>query len=318
MNLKTLAKLAIGIGLVVAIVQIVGIEKMVDALAQFDLAYFIPLILLFIASLVISALNLKLIADLFRVISFREALSIVVLSFAATLFSPGRIGQFSQVYLLKNKGLTIGQGTATVIADKVLTLVVLSFFASLSVIFFLPPDYGVTVLGGLVVGWIGLFFFLYSETGRNLIKKFILRKYRDIFTGFKKAIDEIVAQKQRVFWDLVLSAVRLLVTALTTQVAILGLGGNAFFPWIILISAATQILSFIPITPNGLGVKEGGFAVMATFIGIPLGVATIAIFIMTILNYAFAGIVSLLFLEGRIFDIEGKKPEKQVIQDRFP
>ena len=107
----------------------------------------------------------------------------------------------------------------------------------------------------------------------------------------------MIKEKKDLLCDFFLTFVRLNITALTQYILLISLGATVDYSLLILISALTQLLSFVPISPSGLGLKEGGFSLLASLIGIPLAVAGTAIFSMTILNYAYSVLYTVFFLQ---------------------
>ena len=170
----------------------------------------------------------------------------------------------------------------------------------------MPHEFFIQVAILMVVGAVFGVFFLLTDTGRNILKT-ILGKHQTLFTGFKNSLVKFDKDKRAVFWNLILSFVRLNVTAITQYLLILSFGGSVDYGMLMLISAVTQVLSFIPITPSGLGIKEGAFSFLAGRIGVGLPIAGAAIFSMTIINYIYCALYAYLFIQKTDFSKIGLK-----------
>jgi len=301
MDFKKPAKIIIGLAILAGTLYYIGFESIVENFSKMDIIY-LPAVLIFsLASIFINSLNLFLLGNLFQKLSVSKAFDFVFTSFAATMVTPGRLGQISIVYMLKKHGFELGEATALVFVDKAVTIFVLSVFGSMGILLLMPREFFLQVLALLTAGWTGGLFFFYSEFGRNIIKKFVLGKHQELFTGFKKSIDIIVAEKKALIKNIFLTFIRLNITALTEYALIISLGGSVDYILLLLISAVTQLLSFVPLTPNGLGIKEGGFSFLATLIGVPLGIAGTTIFTMTILNYFYSAVYTAFFIQKTHF-----------------
>ena len=60
---------------------------------------------------------------------------------------------------------------------------------------------------------------------------------------------------------------------------------------IFMITAASTIISFVPLTMSGLGLKEGSFALLALRAGISVDKTAAMIVVSTAINYAIVGVI---------------------------
>lgn len=282
--MKRLIRFLIGALILLAFFLWVGPDKIIATISKMNLLY-LPLILVFLfAAIIINSANLYLFSNLFNRLPFKKAVEINLLSWAASFFALGKLGQFSQVYLLKRNGMNVGQATAITILDKSITLTMLSIFGAMGAVIFLGKSSAYMVAAiAIIPCFLAVSFF--SEFGRGIIKKYLLRKYSKIFSGFSKAIKTIISNKKVLVANFLLTNTRLLFNAFVLFFLVASVGVKADFLNLFLLSVLTQIITYIPITLNGLGIKEGGFTVMAAYIGIETVVALSAISIVTVIEY---------------------------------
>ncbi len=299
-----------------AFVLWVGPENLINRIATIDLTYLPFLVVLLFAQLALSAANIWMLSRGFTKISYKKSFEINLFSWVSGFFAPGKIGQLSQIYLLKKNGLTVGQATALTVTDKIISLFTLGFFGILAAFLFFPELWlQITVFTSVLLCLPVLL--LFSAKGREIIKKYVLRKYAGIFAGFSVAIKGILAKKIVLAADLVFTVARVALNALFIMTIILALGGNVNLIVILLIDSLAQLLAYMPISFNGLGIREGGFTVMASYIGIEKTLALSAISISTVIDYLAAGLVTAFFsgkIVGRVPEI--KKLGRKLSEER--
>lgn len=292
-------KIALGLAIVAALIYVAGAGEIFSSLAEFDAVLLVPVFLLFVAALALGALNVKILLDAKLKAGFREFFPGYCLSWAAGSLLPGKIGDFSLGYIMRGK-IGIGEMTAIVLLDKIITLFLLSVLASVGVFLFAGEEIAGFVSAGLVLAWLGLAAFFIFFGGAKILEKLAPKKYaggiRDFFATLKYFIAK---ERKRVALNSAVTVLKLVVQSAAFTLIFWGMGVYPNPVDIMLITSAATIISFVPLTASGLGIKEGAFAYLALQIGIPLSKSVANAAVSTALNYALVALALLAFLKKR-------------------
>lgn len=277
--MKNHAKLAASIIAIVLLLYFVGFEKIAASLAGFQASLAVPVMALFIITVFLGAANLKILLDAKCRMNFSEYFREYFYSWAVGSILPGRVGDFSLAFLIREK-IPAAESSAIILLDKLITLVVLSLAACLSMALFFGANSGLQAAGILIVCWIIGIIALFSEPGNKLISRIIPKRLEGQYRSFHSTTAHFLAkEKTRMAANLVVSIIKIWVQSYAFIIILSGLGVAARAEHIFLITSASTIISFVPITAGGVGIKEGAFAYMALQIGIPpeKSIATAAI-----------------------------------------
>ena len=296
---KVINFLKLGIGWIILILLFyyIGIENAYKTLIGFNFFFLLPILLLFVAFLATSAFNLKILFDPLKKMTFSKMFKLFCFSWTTGFFVPGRLGDFSLVYFLKNEGIEVGKGTAIVLLNKLITFLMLSAAAIFSLLVFFEVGQIFNVVAFLLLGWLAVLFFVFSEFGRGIIKKFILGKYRVLFTGFSSTLQTYIKNyKHILLLNFCIAGLAWAIQTAITFLLFLGFSRQVDFMQLFLVIAATSLVSLIPLTASGIGIREGVFVFLTNRIGIPASVALNAAAINLVINLSAVFIISFLFL----------------------
>jgi uncharacterized protein (TIRG00374 family) len=239
------------------------------------------------------AISLKFLFNTIKKIGINSWLTIFIPGFAIGLFLPGRVGDVTMVAIAKKKGFEIGQSTTLILIDKITTLLV---FIPLAILGFY------TILHTKELGWsiflsiillIGLIM-LFTPFCRRILKK-ILGKYAEKFTGFHKTFKELfLNHKKELLYNILITLLRPILSSLIMIVIFKSLGYNLDMYNAIIITAITLIVSIIPITPNGFGIREGLGLILLSQSGVP-SEATIAMYLILFSTSCIIILISYLY-----------------------
>lgn len=243
-----------------------------------------------IFSTLITGYSLKVLFDSVKRIPFLEWMRYYLIGFSMGLILPGRAGDFSIIYFVKEKGFDIGESTALTVIDKLITLIIFGTIAAIGVftIFNSSQLYlGLALTLFCIVGGLSLF----TGIGRRFIRK-IIGKYAEKFKGFNRTFKNLIQHhKDKIAINIIITLYRPIGNTLLMVVVLkaLGIGDLSFF-YLMIINAITLIVSLIPLTPNGLGIREGVGTLLFSAIGVTAE-ATVAMYvILLMINYT-AGIL---------------------------
>lgn len=301
--MKNAWKLVIGILLLGALYFSIGIAGVIQKIASVNPFFVLLATVLLVFSLVLSGLNVLISVWPFKKMRFWTAVRYYFFSWAVGFLGPGKIGEFSIIPLLQKQGLSAGEATASAVLNKVITLATLLLLSGIGLLVFFGISYAFQIiLAGAAILAVSSFFF-WSATGRNWLKK-ILGKKSAWFLGFGTAIDSYFSKhKGIVALNVLVTIAQWVALAVFTLVLFWGFG---FFPnfWdVIFVACISSVLSLIPITPNGIGVREVAYTFLAGLAGWPATTTVSVIAVSIVIHYAIV-IVSLIFFAREIREMK--------------
>ncbi|MEK6808429.1 MAG: lysylphosphatidylglycerol synthase transmembrane domain-containing protein, partial [Nanoarchaeota archaeon] len=233
-------------------------------------------------------------------LGFFKTLKYFLRSFSLGLFVPAKLGEVSFIYFLNKEGIEVGKASAIFVIDKLVTLITLLLVGVVGIIILFNGEQRISVMAFLGISVsVGLFFIM-SNFGRGLVKRFILRKYSDVFAGFSKTFFYYLKEKTNVvILNFFLSIIRWTFGAMSVYIMFLSLNYEPKFFYVWIIKPLTIIVSLIPITIAGLGVREGSAIFLFGIINIPPNITASVYFTFTAINYLLAGILIVYFLNKK-------------------
>ncbi|MBW2981147.1 flippase-like domain-containing protein [Candidatus Woesearchaeota archaeon] len=307
-------KVFIGIAILFLLFYAVGISDIVNVLSSMRVAHLPLIMFIYIFSIFIASLNLQY---LLYQIKFRMNIwrffKYFFMNTNIGWIMPGKIGTFALVFLLKKKGFGYGQGTAVLIIDKLVTLLVCSIIGIVGVFVFFGGNYAMEFCLIIILGFLASFFFLIADTGRSVIKKYFLRKYAKIFTGFSKTnVSFLKKHKGVLLINTLITIIKTFLGAFYAFLIFISLGVSV--PVIVLwyIWGIEFIVSLIPITLNGLGTRESVGLYLYSLVGVAPAVVLGRYVISLAIRY------SLMIISFMLFDFKSfmeEVPDK-ILQNR--
>ena len=266
----------------------IGFQNFAEQLSKFNPVFFLYIAPLMVINFFVGGLNIKL---LLRPINKDVKLSRITryttLSWAYGLLVPGKIGEFSIIAYLKKEKASYGEGLAISILDKIITILVISVFALIGVAKYFNVYSAWRMAAFLAVAMAVFVRLIYSEKVRMLIRKFVLRKHDEKFTGFfRLSKDYVIKHPELILVNIFFTLVKFAIVSLIFYLIALGFGIQLNFMDVAMINAAAILISLVPITISGLGIREAGIVYMLGLVGIAsaaaLGISLIVLFV----NYA--------------------------------
>ncbi|MBI2508169.1 flippase-like domain-containing protein [Candidatus Woesearchaeota archaeon] len=247
-----------------------GIRKLFETLLSANLLWVVPTILLWILLFLLGAYNLKILLNALGVkMPLLKLFRYNLMSWASGLILPGKIGEFILIKFLKKDNVEYGLSSVLYLIDKAITLIFLIVASTIGAIFLFDTDY--LTLPLMVLSFL-LFIFIVamiSEKVKAIIKKYILRKYSTMFSGFSSNLLKLIKHKKSaILFNLTITILKAMISSVAVSFLFLSFGQQVNFLHILVIDSMITILTFIPITPNGLGIKESSAALFYTFIGL--------------------------------------------------
>jgi len=285
----------ISIALIIALLYYVGINDVIGTILTVDPVILVMILPIFTLSLFFGSLSMKILYDNVKKIEFCSIFKWYSISWAVGGLLPGKFGDFSLAIFLKDK-IKLSHSISIIFLSKFVSLILSSVFAF--IMFFLFLDYYSSFyLTGLLAAIIaGVVIFFSNLKLRLFIRKKIMRSYESKFEGFSETFNNYFRHhKTRIIANTLVTFMKLLISVIIVYLLIYGFGYSADFFLILLIVFTTNIISMIPITINGLGLREGSFVYLASLIGLPISISASVILISASINYIFIFVIFLMF-----------------------
>ena len=307
-------RIFISVTILIFLIYKIGTKRIVETISQFNAAYMIPiLIVTFLANLLGTYKLILLIKSLKIHISFLKLYHLNFLSWCLSLFIPGRIGELFIVYFLKKERIELGVGSAIVIADKLIGVIVTFALAIGGMFLFFSINQSIKMTLTVLLGLVIFIYILISNLGRNLIRKFILKKWESKFAGFSKTLFFLMKKHKGILaYNFILSLIKWVLSSFVLYILFISFGQKVPVLMVAIVTATLAITSLIPITTNGLGVKESVGVFIFTLIGIPTEI-TISVFLMLlVINYLISTVYILISYNFKIKNISLKNWTRQI------
>ncbi|HLD97280.1 MAG TPA: lysylphosphatidylglycerol synthase transmembrane domain-containing protein [Candidatus Nanoarchaeia archaeon] len=304
----TAAKLALGAAIIFYLIYFVGLGQIYKTLLEINLAYLPLIIAVFTFSVAMRALNFKVLLqphEKGRKISLWKLAWISIASWAAGMFTPGKLGEFSSILLLKKEGLDVGASAAVSLINKIYVTAAVGIFAVLGVLKFLGPKEILTEIflsTGVVIAMIimltvpSYILFTNQQIRQNIFGRF-LNKYENQFAGFANEFASyLIKRKRLLFYSLLLNIAWIAVSSWLFVLAFAAVGQQVGFIDVMLINSIGTTTSFIPLTIGGTGLREASALAFFSKLGISNTTILASHLIIAAVSYTLAGLTALLFL----------------------
>jgi len=286
MKNKTVLILKILLGLLIlsALVVKVGVREIISSIKSISPVFILIIIFCFFLSSLLGTTKLKLMLKPIKNIPFLKLFKYYIIAWALSLFMPGRTGDLSLIYFFKKENINYGEGSAIFLLDKITAMTVMFLFLLFGITLFFNISQSLQII---IILLLLAFFFLiaiFTNFGRSLIKKFILRSFSKKFKGFSKLLfNYLKNQKKILSINFVISLTKL--TIQVTPIFLLLGYFNSYIslPNVITIKSITALLSLIPISFNNLGIKESVGVFLYSKLGVnPVAITSIYIYILIV------------------------------------
>lgn len=261
--------------LVIIILLYTGIiENAIDLISRNNIKYEYLLLftLVFTGAQILRAYRLKLLLNLDE-ISILYFIRIIYLSWFMNALFPARLGEVSQIYMLKKEGVSTTKATVAILLDKtidLLTLIIL-LFVLLNIVNYnhdLSNNLNYILffyLGIIIIAIIGFFFILIYKNPTVVIAlvtkilpdSALTKKLVKLIQNVNFSLKELAANPSR-FMKIALLASGVWLLEMSTTFIIASSLNIEIHPDIAFLA---QIITFgsmiIPLTPGGIGTYEG-------------------------------------------------------------
>lgn len=281
-------KLLIGLAILFSLVYKVGVKEVYATILAFKFSY-IPIALFFIASaLFLDTINYNILFSPLKIhIKFKNLFRCQILGWAIGLLLPSRLGEFSIIYFLRKEGIELGKGSAVVIINKLISFIVASLFAIIGFFMFFDKIQSLKLAVIIALFFVVSLFAILSNKSRTLIRRFILRRYENKFSGFSSTFFHFIKKgKGALFLNLLNTTLKWILTVIVTYVLFLALNTHVDFIDVLLITSIISIISLIPVTISGLGIRESSAVFLFALRGIDSVIVTSVYIMLLVIKYS--------------------------------
>ncbi len=278
-NLRIILQVIIGIAIIAFILKKLNIDEVVSVLKETNLLFFI------LACLAYLGLNIVLstrLLYLLKKIGYDIKYPAVFLSHMGGMIvgdiTPGRAGYFLTPSILKkNAGVRITDGMACIFAPQGLEFI-LKVGGAVAAVFYISTISSISEnllismsIGAVLILIAGISMLVISWYDENLTSKFIrklpfLNKFTENLSSFK---EHNIKVKGSIITILALYLIGWVLAAFQWFYLGKAIGIELSLFTFFLLHPLITILMFVPLSPAGLGLMEGGVIVVFSLLGIP-------------------------------------------------
>jgi len=285
--------------IIVAMIWKIGIEKMSMEFLKVNLYFLGGAFLLSLLAIIIKLCRWN---NLFRIAKTRDASGVYLIGMAVNQIMPIGFGEVTRAYVAKDRGgIPVGKTLAPVAIERIadVTFLVAMSIGCLTFLTF-RNGYILQITITVLIILIGYFLLLKPhfieklalvfehscnpKVQNNFINKFVIR-ISGVLRTFTESIAQFNTKRNIVYQTVVLTIISWIVYGLFMYVLLLAFGVSVFIPYVLTITAASEIIGTFSFIPGGLGAKDVSFAVLLVPFGVPLEVAMSAFLVGRFMAY---------------------------------
>jgi uncharacterized protein (TIRG00374 family) len=310
---------AIGILIFVIILLNNDIPAIIELILGADPFLLGIVLLLHVPAILLKATKWKLITNAYgKPAPIAKCIHGWLVGFMIGIATPGRIGEMTKAYYLKDE-MPTGGGLSTVVIDRIIDILVLFVMAiSGGIIFmaaysgFLQSDFFIFISIFFIAFVSGTFFVLArGDFVRRLVRpmydRFAPRKHKsrmkDAFNEFYLGLGKIRKRKRFVVLSVALSFLSWMIAILQYNVIATAMSIQVSYLFLLSVMPVIILLDALPISFSGLGTREVALIFFFGAIGIPMGMAisfSVMVFLLGYVVFIPFGLASWLLRPVRI------------------
>lgn len=285
-------KLCFGLGIIVYLLSRIDRQALLEIVREMDTRYMWGVFAFFFAVIYLSTLRWHILLKRFSDrVAFLESLKWTFLSHFFNTFLPGNVvGDVLRGVKIKNKEIGYSEGLASSVLDRVCGLITFMTMAVFGIIVgFLVLDNKLIlfVAAGFIAAGAVFFTLIMHEELLERLRPFP-KLYEFVSAKLQKFIESLHYYKhEKTFFikAMAISVVMSLLNCLGFYLIATALGGHVPAIYFVLFIPIVNIISHVPVTHAGLGLREGIFVYIFTQMGLsePQALGTSLIFYATVL-----------------------------------
>lgn len=294
-KIKLSIRVIISFLVIVSLIYFVGIEKLFESITKIKIEYFVLVLTLFIFSMFLITMAVLSITKTRR---FYELFKFKTISWSTGMFLPGKIGEMSFPFLLKKLNIPTKKAFAIFLIDRFVSFSIIGFFSVLAIVKYskINIDWNYLIIFIII--------FAVMLAIKNKIKKFDTVK--KIFLFLNEIESYLKTEKKAIFVNYFFSFINFVLMFWITQIIFSSIGVKVSLIDVALISSLALFIGLIPITINGLGIREGTLVYLYSLVGIEPEYSILVAFVFLISSYFMATLFLALYWSEFSFILKRK------------
>lgn len=252
--LKFALKLIATILLILFFLNKIKLDGLFSTFQDFKTYYIILIITNMIVGILITYSALVILLRTNQIFRFFKYFRSYLLSLSIGIVSPARLGDLSFAFLIKDE-MKSSKGLAIVIFSKILTIMLMFSIAMIGFAFLIPKEY-LPILLGIILALLVLGLIL-LKFSRRLILRFLPIQRVDFLRDFISTLKDIIKNhKAKIIIFLLIMLAKYSLDSFIAYFLISKLGVHTNYLFIYFINAISVSIALIPITLNGIGLRE--------------------------------------------------------------
>lgn len=250
-------------------------KKIGDLLAQSNKTYLLIGLLFFCLSLIFKITRFGAVTRYYGYkFSFRQTTFIQMVGIAIAMMTPGRLGEATKIYLLKQRSVPILTGTALTIFERVFDFLFLSLAGLFFALQFMKGSKLTWGFIALLAVMLGLLIVL-----RNLhwLVRFVPQRFRQIFENFTSV--KAAGQKAQLVPLTIFTILTWTTQAVLSWSVLAALGVHVSPLAVVGVEAIGTLAAILSFLPLGIGAMDLSMIFLYSLLGVSNESATIAVFI---------------------------------------
>lgn len=292
-------RIVAGLAILAYLIYRLDIRKIYSTIIGID---FVVIILLLLHYATMMLLNSAAIAVLINAsdekIKFPKILKHYTISYAIGRFTPAHLGEFSLIYFLKKEKMKLGKAALITTLFRIISLIALVIISVFGLFYFFSQKNAIVIAAILVSATVLLCLAIFYPKIRNAAKKVILRNHAKKFHGFSESLNELIkTRKPSILASLIIVLFRTFIGAVIFYFAFLTFGVKVPILSILFIDAMGLIITLVPISVSGLGVKESATVWLFLHLGVAAAISGSIYLLATFMHFLFSAAI----LVARLF-----------------
>ena len=300
-KLWTVLRIVISLGLLALAVTLADIDQVAKSLTHFNLVWLLPVFMLILLSVLISALKWGALIKAQGIgISVGKLIAYYNCGLFFNNFLPSSIGGDGiRIYLAGKDAQNTSAAASSVVMERVIATITLALLGLVSSAFAKSPSkIAVVLLAGLLLAGILLATVLMSGWVPKRLRKSD-GKFSRGWARFAESAKELRSKKKALGVCLIESVLFQMVVAFVVGAVIAGLNQPQLpLPDLFLITCASSVLAMVPLGINGYGMREGAYIFLLQPYGFTASNAlTVSVlFAIAVSAYSLVGGIQWLFI----------------------
>ncbi|MCX6814191.1 MAG: lysylphosphatidylglycerol synthase transmembrane domain-containing protein [Candidatus Aenigmarchaeota archaeon] len=299
----------VGIAIFAYLLLNIDIGKMLQILSRANIGLILTMITLTTVTVLLKAYKWEVLVHLYdRSYPLKDSAKAWTMGFSLSLVTPGRLGDLSRAYYVKDR-IGMGKGLTTVIIDRVIDIAILFSLAILGFLSFVTffTEYSnlfLTVSVLFVIFILAVVVFTKKKLMKMIFKpvfyKIAPKKHRSTikmtFDEFYTGLDSVKKGKRNVILSIMIGVLVWIISIIQYYLLAMAISLSVPFLFLLSIMPIISLLDMLPISFSGIGTRDAAMILFFSFISIGKEYAISLSLLILLFGYFMIGLVGAAFL----------------------